>query len=190
MVASGLRIDAEDVARVTGILFDLDPKRGNGNNKDSTTDAEHQAGIEAAVSLKHKLSLMGWPEPVMGSSGNGATLRYLTDLPAATETEDLLSRMLKAANNLQPENLKELVEVDSAMFDRPRISKVFGSMTRKGPGTPERPHRRAQLISAPEKLEPVQIDSIMKLINSGRSSDPIEDIPQPKSSKSRIKPLS
>jgi hypothetical protein len=98
--------------------------------------------------------------------------------------------MLKAANNLQPEHLNELVEVDSAMFDRPRISKVFGTMTRKGPGTRERPHRRAQLISAPKKLEPVQIDSIMKLINSGRRSDPIEDIPQPKSSKSRIKPLS
>ena len=189
-VASGLRIDAEDVARVTGILFDLDPKRGNGNNKDSTTEEEHQAGLDAADSLKHKLSLMGWPEPVMGSSGNGATLRYLTDLPAAVETEELISRMLKAANNLLPDHLKELVEVDGAMFDRPRISKVFGTMTRKGPGTTERPHRRAKLISAPEKLEPVQIDSIMKLVNAGRRSDPIADNPQPNTSKNRIKSLS
>ena len=128
----------------SGILFDIDPFRINGNKKDSTTDAEHQAGVEAADFLKHKLSLMGWPEPVMGSSGNGATLRYLTDLPAAEETEDLLQRMLKAANGLLPEHLSAQVEVDGAMFDRPRISKVFGTVTRKGAGTQERPHRRSQ----------------------------------------------
>ena len=189
-VTSGLRIDAQDVARVKGILFDLDPNRGNGDKKDSTTDLEHKNGLEAADSLKHKLALMGWPDPVIGSSGNGSTLRYLTDMPASEDTEKLLSRMLKAANNLLPDHLKKLVEVDGAMFDRPRISKVFGTMTRKGSGTPERPHRRAKLISAPEKLEPVQIDSIMKLVNAGRRSDPIEDTPRPNTSKDRTKPLS
>jgi len=195
-VAPGLRIDAEDVSRVTGILFDLDPIRGHGDKKDSTTAEEHQVGLDAADSLKHRLSLMGWPEPVMGSSGNGATLRYLTDLPAAEETEDLLSRLLKAANSLLPAHLKGLVDVDGAMFDRPRISKVFGTMTRKGPGTPERPHRRARLISAPEMmLDPVQIDSIMRLINAGRRSDSDaseseDETPRSAPTDSRVKPLS
>ena len=170
-VASGLRIDASDISRITGILFDIDPFRANGDKKDSTTDEEHQAGIEAADFLKHKLSLMGWPEPVMGSSGNGATLRYLTDLPAAKETEDLLSRMLKAANGMLPDHLAAQVEVDVAMFDRPRISKVFGTVTRKGAGTRERPHRRSQMISAPEKLEPVQLDCIMKLVAAGKTTE-------------------
>lgn len=191
-VASGLRIDAEDVGRVTGILFDIDPFRANGDKKDSTTYEEHQAGIEAADFLKHKLSLLGWPEPVMGSSGNGATLRYLTDLPAAVETEDILSRMLKAANGLLPEHLAAQVEVDGAMFDRPRISKVFGTTTRKGAGTQERPHRRSRLISAPEKLEPVQLDGIMKLIAAGKNADSAEGAHKKSAGKSadRVKPLS
>ena len=189
-VASGLRIDATDVARVVGILFDIDPFRINGDKKDSTTEAEHQAGVEAADFLKHRLSLMGWPEPAMGSSGNGATLRYRTNLPASEETEDLLQRMLKAANGLLPDHLKDRVEVDGAMFDRPRISKVFGTVTRKGTGTPERPHRRSKMISAPEKLETVQIDCITKLINAGRRNDTTEaDAPLTKSA-DRVKPLS
>lgn len=74
-LASGPRVDSGNVARVTGILFDIDPFRANGDKKDSTTDREHQAAIEAADFLKHKLSFMGWPEPVVGSSGNGAALR-------------------------------------------------------------------------------------------------------------------
>jgi predicted transcriptional regulator len=194
-VAGGLRIDAGDISRVVGLLFDIDPFRTNGDKKDSTTDAEHQASIDAADFLKHKLSLMGWPEPVVGSSGNGATLRYLTDLPAAEETEDLLQRLLKVANGLLPDRLKTLVEVDGAMFDRPRISKVFGTVARKGPGTPERPHRRSKMISAPETLEPVQIDSIMKLVNAGRRSDSAasereDDVPRVIPTNNRIKPLS
>jgi hypothetical protein len=189
-VASGLRIDATDVARVVGILFDIDPFRINGDKKDSTTDAEHQAALDAADFLKHKLSLMSWPEPVMGSSGNGATLRYLTDLPAAEETEDLLQRMLMAANGLLPEHLSAQVEVDGAMFDRPRISKVFGTMTRKGAGTQERPHRRSKMISAPEKLELVQLDRILKLVNAGRRNDATKDDAPRSKSTDRVKPLS
>jgi len=170
-VASGRRIEAADVARVSGILFDIDPFRTNSDKKDSTTEAEHQAGVDAADFLKHRFSLMGWPEPVMGSSGNGATLRYLTNLPASGETEDLLQRMLKAANGLLPEHLLAQVEVDGAMFDRPRISKVLGTVTRKGQGTQERPHRRSRMISAPDELDPVQLDCIMKLVAAGKNTE-------------------
>jgi hypothetical protein len=141
-VKPGYRIDRNDVARVTGIFFDLDPVRNHGDKKDSATDAENKAALDAAESLKHTLSFLGWPEPVMGSSGNGATLRYLTDLPASEEIETIISKTLQSADNLLPENFWSRVEVDKATFDLPRISKVFGTMTRKGPGTSERPHRR------------------------------------------------
>lgn len=166
-LASGPRVDSGNVARVTGILFDIDPFRANGDKKDSTTDSEHQAAIQAADFLKHKLSFMGWPEPVVGSSGNGAALRYLCDLPASDETKDLLSCALKAANGMLPEEFAAQVEVDPVVFDLPRISKVFGTMTRKGPGTIERPHRRAAIIFAPERLEPVKLDCIIKLASLG-----------------------
>jgi hypothetical protein len=186
-LASGPRVNSGNVARVTGILFDIDPFRANGDKKDSTTESEHQAAIEAADFLKHKLSLVGWPEPVMGSSGNGAALRYICDLPASEETTNLLSRMLKAANGMLPEKLAAQVEVDPAVFDLPRISKVFGTMTRKGPGTTERPHRRSSVISAPEKLEPVNIDCLIKLAGSGKRQD--EQGPQRERTE-KVEPLS
>ena len=176
-LAPGPRVNSGNVARVTGILFDIDPFRANGDKKDSTTESEHQAAIEAADFLKRLFAFMGWPEPVVGSSGNGAALRYACDLPASEETKDLLSRMLKAANGMLPERLATQIEVDPAVFDLSRISKVFGTMTRKGPGTTERPHRRAAIISAPEKLEPVKIDCLIKLAAAGKRQGK-EDAPR------------
>lgn len=170
-LSPGPRVNSSNVARVTGILFDIDPFRTNGDKKDSTTESEHRMAIKAADFLKHKLAFMGWPEPIVGDSGNGTALRYLCDLPATKETEDILSRVLKAANAMLPGELAEQVEVDPAVFDRPRISKVFGTMARKGPGTDERPHRRATIISAPEKLEPVKIDCIINLASMGRKQE-------------------
>jgi len=189
-LASGPRVNSGNVARVTGILFDIDPFRANGDKKDSTTESEHQAAIEAADFLKHKLSLVGWPEPVMGSSGNGAALRYSCDLPASEETTDLISRMLKAANGMLPEKLAAQVEVDPAVFDLPRISKLFGTMTRKGPGTTERPHRRSSIISAPERLEPVNIDCLIKLAGTGKRQDDAREQGPQREQKEKVEPLS
>ncbi|MCJ7444183.1 MAG: hypothetical protein MUO26_06590 [Methanotrichaceae archaeon] len=173
-IARGQRTKSQDIERITGILFDLDPIRTNGDRKDSTTDEEHQAGLEAALWLKDRLSMMGWPEPVIGDSGNGGQLRYLTDLPATEEWSNRIKRALEAANSILPDRFRGKVEVDIAMHDRPRISKVFGTVTRKGVGTQERPHRRSKLISAPEKLEIVQLNSILKLIRAVRPADDTE----------------
>jgi hypothetical protein len=183
-VGPGQRTKGEDIARITGLLFDIDPFRINGDRKDSTTEEEHQAGLEAADWLKHELSFMGWSEPVVGDSGNGGQLRYAVDLPSMEESSNLIRRMLEAANNILPDRFRDRVEVDITTHDRPRISKVFGTMSRKGAGTAERPWRRARIISAPEKLEPVQLDCILKLIgrNSEKGDAPIL--------KDRIKPLS
>jgi P4 family phage/plasmid primase-like protien len=179
-VAPGPRTKGGDIDRATGILFDQDSIRANGDKKDSTTDIEHQFGLDSTDFLKRRLSLMGWPEPLVGDSGNGGQLRYLTDLPATEETTQLLKRMLEAANSILSDQFKGHAEVDTAMHDLPRISKVFGTVTRKGPGTPERPWRLSKIISIPEKLEPVQLDSIMKLIKAGSPTNKAETIrPQP-----------
>ena len=189
-VGPGPRINAGNVARVTSILFDIDPFRANDDKKDSTTDAEHEAAIKAADFLKHRLSFLGWPEPVVGDSGNGAALRYSCSLPASKETTDLISRALRAANAMLPAEMAAQVEVDVAVFDLPRISKTFGTTTRKGPGTPERPHRRATIISAPEKLEPVSIDCIIKLAGTSKAQEEQSEPQQEQERKGEAEPLS
>jgi phage/plasmid-associated DNA primase len=162
------RSKAGDIDRITGILFDIDPIRANGDRKDSTTDEEHRAGLETANWLKHELAFMGWPEPVVGDSGNGGQLRYLTDLPATEDSSNLIKRALEAANNILPAQFKGRVEVDGTTYDRPRISKVLGTVSRKGAGTEERSWRRSKILSKPEKLELVQLENILKLIQAGK----------------------
>jgi hypothetical protein len=41
------------------------------------------------------------------------------------------------------------------VFNPARLCKFYGTMARKGPNTPDRPHRQSAIIEAPEELEPV-----------------------------------
>lgn len=162
---AGSRIEGSDVERVKGILIDVDPIKTNGDEEDSTTDSEHETGLSATKWLRSWFAEMGWTEPVMGSSGNGGQLRFLTDLPATKETSKLIKELLVKLNKKLPTQFKDKAKVDIKVYDLPRIVKVLGTVTRKGPGTEERPHRRSALISAPEKLDPVQLQDIKRIIN-------------------------
>ena len=38
-----------------------------------------------------------------------------------------------------------------------RITKLYGTMTRKGDHTPERPHRRSRILEIPDELKVVKL---------------------------------
>jgi len=61
-------------------LIDCDAVRPSGV---SSSDSEHDAVLKKARSLKDILSEIGWPDPIMTDSGNGAQLMYRIELPAA-----------------------------------------------------------------------------------------------------------
>jgi hypothetical protein len=58
-----------DVARRRWLPIDLDPLRPAGV---SATDAEHEAALDKAHQVAAFLAGLGWPEPVLADSGNGA----------------------------------------------------------------------------------------------------------------------
>jgi len=152
----------ETIEKITGILVDIDPVRVNGDIHDSTSAEEHQAGLDAGRALMEKLSELGWPQPVYGSSCNGAALRYVTDLPK--EQVPIIRELLVKLGMMLPDDLKGKVDVDKTTHDLPRITKVFGTLSRKGQGFEDRPWRRSRIISAPEKLQPVTADMIKALL--------------------------
>ncbi|WP_067051944.1 hypothetical protein [Methanofollis ethanolicus] len=141
-----------DIVRRRWLPIDLDPVRPSGV---SSTDAEHAAALAKADEIALWLSERGFPAPIRADSGNGAHLLYRVDLPPDDEATALVKGVLATLDALFSD---EHVTVDTANFNPARIWKLYGTLSRKGDHTPERPHRRARILSAPETAEVVAPD--------------------------------
>lgn len=149
--------DAEITAR-RWLLLDFDPDRPAGI---SSNDTEHAAALDRAAATRAWLDSQGWPAPVYADSGNGAHLLYRIDLPNDATNRDLLEAVLKA---LAARFDDDLVKIDTGVFNASRISKIYGTTARKGDPLPDRPHRIARILEAPETPVPVDSELLRALI--------------------------
>jgi hypothetical protein len=130
--------------------IDIDPVRPADI---SSTDAEHEAALECAGTIRVELARGGWSEPVEVDSGNGAHLWYPIDLPNDAASAQLVENVLKV---LAARFNNGVVKVDVTLFNAARIIKLPGTATRKGDDTPERPHRLSRMRGLPQSIEPVK----------------------------------
>ncbi len=153
-----------DVIRRRWLLVDCDPKRTSGI---PSNDAEHELARQKAIEIRDGFQSMGWPDPIMTDSGNGAQLMYRIDLP--TDDNNLVHNVLKRIAAVS----SDAVDVDVTVHNPARIWRCPGTMNAKGDSTIKRPHRMAEIISVPKEI---QIVSEQQLI------DAAGDLQQPKQS--------
>ena len=136
----------KDVVRRRWLPLDFDPGRPSGV---SSSDNEHRASQERAMEVKEYLTGRGWPEPIVGDSGNGHHLLYRIDLPNDASSTALVKDILQAlAFRFDDEEVK----LDTGVHNAARIWKVYGTTARKGDSVPGRPHRVSTLINVPTKV--------------------------------------
>ncbi len=148
----------QDIVRRLLILFDFDPKRPADV---SSTDAEKALALAAAERMRAELRAEGWPEPVLADSGNGYHVLYRIDLPA--DDQNLVRRCLLAASARFG---TDAVDVDRKVYNPSRICKFYGTWTRKGESTDDRPHRLSRVLDLPEHLELVPGELLEALADS------------------------
>ncbi len=134
-----------DVLRRRRLLIDLDSCRPANT---SASEEEHAAALEMATKIRRWLSEHHkWPAPVAADSGNGAHLLYALDLENDEESTKLVQRVL---NRLSIEfDEPGGVHVDQAVFNAARITKLYGTVARKGVHKPDRPHRVSRIVGKP-----------------------------------------
>jgi hypothetical protein len=133
------------------LLIDCDPKRPSGI---SATAEEHGRAITTACGIWDDLRGAGWPDPVVADSGNGAHLLYRINAPNLPDVTQLVQQALKGiADRCAPDN----IDVDLTVFNAARITKLYGTWTRKGDSTSERPHRRSRLLEIPQPLREMEL---------------------------------
>ena len=146
------------------LLIDFDPKR---RPEISSTDAEHEAAIALARQCREYLRSQGLPDSILADSGNGAHLLYRIDLPNDQESTHLIKRILES---LASRFSNSAVGLDRKVYNAARIWKLYGTLAAKGDHTPDRPHRIARILEAPEALEVVPIDLLKGLLPQVQTS--------------------
>lgn len=106
-----------DILRRCWLPIDLDAERPTGI---SSSEEEHQAALNHAITVRDAITALEWPEPVLADSGNGAHLLYRVDLP--TDDGGLVQRCLNA---LAARFNIAGVKVDTTTFNPGRIWKLY-----------------------------------------------------------------
>lgn len=150
-------MSAADVTRYTRFLIDVDRAGVKGI---SATDAEKAEIFDALTAIREFLLDQGWPDPrFYADSGNGWHIAWALDLPPTKENQTLLKQCYQA---LQQRFGSDVLSIDASLADPNQLIKLYGTKTRKGDDTPERPHRFSKLLNTYE-TEPVSLDQLKAL---------------------------
>jgi hypothetical protein len=111
--------------------------------KEPANDLELDEARKLAETVEEYLRSKGCNDPLRTMSGNGHHLYYVLDnLPNDDETTKAIEQFLKA---LATEFNNSTVKIDTGVYNASRITKVLGTVARKGIATAERPYRMARL---------------------------------------------
>ncbi len=136
------RTQDKEIAAVRHLLIDADPIRPSGI---SSTDEEKQFALDVLTVIRADLALAGWPPPLFGDSGNGGHLIYKIESDTAEFVPSLLKSLSLKYSTAQ-------VDIDTKVGNPSRLTKVYGTKTRKGDDTADRPHRYARIIDLPSPV--------------------------------------
>jgi hypothetical protein len=137
----------QHVARRKWLLVDADPVREPSDIP--STDQEKAAARTSINAVRDYLAGEDWPDPIMADSGNGYHLLYPIDLPR--DDDGLVKRCLEV---LAQRFDRDQVKIDRKVFNPARITKLYGTLSRKGDHTEARPHRRSRILHIPEDPTP------------------------------------
>lgn len=139
------------------ILIDLDPKRISGVN---ATDEEKSYAYETMKKIGSFLKEQGFESPVVADSGNGYHLYYRVALNNSADNTQLLKDFLEVVSDLFS---TDKCDVDTTVFNAARITKLIGTVSRKGTDTEDRPQRESSFIRIPPRWVPTDIAYVRKV---------------------------
>ena len=139
------------------LLVDIDPKRPAGV---SATDEEKSFAKEIGNKVFSFLRDIGFSRPISADSGNGYHLLYRIYLDNSSEATELVKKVLEV---LSMYFSTDKADIDTTVFNASRITKLYGTMARKGRSTKERPHRESAILSAPDEVKPTDVSLLRKV---------------------------
>jgi len=139
----GSAITDKDIQYRDFLLIDIDRAF---HPKEPATDQEVDAAKQLAQEVQVFMEDSGFTDPYKVMSGNGYHLYYLLieqDSENTPESEEMVRRTLK---NLAKKFDNDVVHIDTTVLNAGRITKVPGTIMRKGEQSESRPYRMAVVL--------------------------------------------
>ena len=130
-----------DISHRSVLLIDIDRAA---KLEAPATDVEVAAAGALANEVRSFLALQGWGTPIQCMSGNGHHLYYhVEELPNTDESTRFVQQWLRG---LAAKFDNSVVTIDRVVFNASRITKVVGTVARKGEDSEGRPYRMARML--------------------------------------------
>lgn len=146
-----------DIIMRNYVLLDFDPIRATGVN---SSEEELKFAHTKAREVMRYLRTEGFKDPVVCKSGNGYHLILRVSMPNDDDTTEILKKFLQSMGKMFSD---EHVEVDEKVFNAGRISKLYGTVAKKGANIQERPWRMSEILYVPENFEVNDISLFEKI---------------------------
>ena len=131
----------EDIACRRLLLIDIDRKEGKSG---PATKADLQVAMKLAKKIRLLLKNQGYAEPTLVMSGNGFHLYYR--LGRLENTRGSATLIKNTLNFLAQQFDNDRVCVDTSVYNASRITKLPGTIMRKGQESEDRPFRMAKVM--------------------------------------------
>ena len=132
----------EDVVCRRRLLIDIDRDTGK---EHPATESEIQAAKALGEKIANHLTNLGWPEPIQIMSGNGHHLIYpLDDLPTSKEVTSAIKDLLQGLKSAFSNNG---LSVDTTVSNPSRVTKLPGTLARRGTEITNNPYRVARIYA-------------------------------------------
>lgn len=153
----GRNVLVADPLRWRWLIMDIDPERPKETN--ATRDEKDEA-IDVSYRVMDEMMLRGWPEPILNDTGGGVHLLYRVDEPNDSDWRKRMKRVFAA--------LKSAYATPKVRFEVDAVNPVThtrlpGFWNRKGPASPERPHRRVTFAYTPPAISAVPTALLLEL---------------------------
>jgi hypothetical protein len=124
------------------LLIDIDRAK---SSKEPASNQELISAKLLAKDVANYLKAEGMYDPILVMSGNGYHLYYKLDsIPNTAENSAKAGEFLR---RLAAKFDNDEVKIDTCVYNASRITKVVGTISRKGDKTVDRPYRMAEVVS-------------------------------------------
>lgn len=147
-----------DIITREWVLIDLDPKRPADTN---ATDEEKIKAQSVVNRIYGFLQNVGFSNPIVADSSNGYHLLYKVMMNNNPEKNELIKKFLSTLSIMFS---TEEVEVDTTVFNASRICKLYGTTSRKGSNTKDRPQRESKILRIPKEIKVTPIVLFEKVV--------------------------
>ena len=127
-------------------LIDIDCEKPSDTN---STDEEKELAKEVVNNVYKFLRDEGFAKPIVCDSANGYHLLFRQAMKASDENTEIMKKFLQV---LDMYFSTDRVKIDCSTFNASRICKLYGTSSRKGSNTADRPQRESFIHKVPEEI--------------------------------------